>query len=498
MRWQRVVLVLAACALCASCTSASADRSGGSGPPTVLVLANNDESLDGAPAVTRFVERVRELSDGRVRVDVQSSWGGGYDEVGVVRAVGAGQADLGWAGTRVMDQVGVDAFRPLHAPFLVGSYAAQSAVVGDPLAGELLAELAPLGVTGLALAADQLRMPAAAARPLLTPADFAGLVFRTAASGAQESGLRALGAVPKAGRGSPGRLDGVDAVETMWWTYAINGQYGPMPYVTSNAALWPRSLAIFANTERLGGLTEQQRGWLVQAGQDASSWSTAHAQDRDAEQVKRVCRFGARVATATPDQLAALRSAAQPVYAALRADARTAAVLRRVEGLVAGAVPGPPVSLPAGCAYRPGEEQNRTPDLPALAGPGDPGTLPQGVYRLTLTRQHLLDQGVSEPEADLNAGVFTYTLRAGTWQYRQQPAVPGRATSTTTTCEGWYAVGDNTASFTTTTTYDNGTCAPLTWSARWTANGSMLTWDEVSVPDFGPIWSAGPWQRIDA
>jgi len=464
----------------------------------VLVLANNDVSLDGAPAVTRFVERVRELSDGRVRVDVRSFWGGGYDEVRVVRAVGAGQADLGWAGTRVMDEVGVDAFRPLHAPFLVSSYAAQAAVVGDPLAGELLAELAPLGVTGLALAADQLRMPAAAARPLLTPADFAGLVFRTAASGAQESGLRALGAGPTVGRGPSGQLEGVDAVETMWWGYDRSGQYGPMPYVTSNAALWPRSLAIFANTERLGGLTEQQRGWLVQAGQDASSWSTAHAQDRDAVQIERVCRFGARVATATPDQLAALRSAAQPVYAALRTHAGTADVLRRVEALVAGAAASPPALLPPGCAYRPGEERNRTRDVPALSGPGDPGDLPQGVYRLTLTRQQLLDLGQAEEEADVNAGVYTYTLRAGTWQYRQQPAAPGRAASTMTTCGGWYAVGGRTAAFTTTTTYAIGNCAPPTWSARWTANGKMLTWGEVSVPDFGPIWNASPWQRIDA
>ena len=497
MRWRRIVLVLVACALGASCSSVGTDRSGGSGRPVVLVLANNDESLDGAPAVTRFVDRVHELSDGRLRVDVQSSWGGGYDEVRVVRAVGTGQADLGWAGTRVMDEVGVDVFRPLHAPFLVSSYAAQAAVVGDSLAGELLAELEPLGVTGLALAADQLRMPAAAARPLLTPADFAGLVFRTAASGAQEGGLRALGAVPESGRGSPGRLEGVDAVETMWWTYAISGQYGPMPYVTANAALWPRSLAIFTNTERLSGLTEQQRGWLQEAGQDASSWSTAHAQDRDAEQVQRVCRFGARVATATAGQLAALRSAAQPVYDALRADARTAAVLTRVEALVADAPASPPAVLPPGCTYRPGEEQDRTRDVPALAGPGDPGSLPQGVYRLIVTRQQLLDLGLSEAEADFNAGVFTYTLRAGTWDYRQQPAVPVRGGSTKTTCGGWYTVRGDTASFTTTTTYAVGSCAPPTWSARWRTDGSMLTWDEVSVPDFGPIWSARPWQRID-
>ena len=37
-------------------------------------------------------------------------------------------------------------------------------------------------MTGLALAADELRMPAAAAKPLLSPSDFKGLRFYTSDS----------------------------------------------------------------------------------------------------------------------------------------------------------------------------------------------------------------------------------------------------------------------------------------------------------------------------
>jgi len=476
MRWRRFALVLAASGLCASCTGAGLDRSGGSEPPTVLVLANNDVSLDSAPAVGRFVQRLHELSDGRLTVEVRSSWGGGSDEAAVVQAVGSGQADLGWAGTRVMDKVGVDAFRPLQAPFLVSSYAAQAAVVADALADDLLAELRPVGLTGLALAADQLRFPAAAARPLLEPADFDRLVFRTAASHAQEDGLRALGARPRVSTRLPGQLEGFDAVETMWWTYVHNGQYNSAPFVTQNAALWPRTLTIFASTPSILRLTEQQRGWLAQAGQDASSWSVVHAQDRDANQVRRAC---------------------EPVYAALRADARTAAVLARVETLVAAVTPTAPTEPPADCAYQPGEEQARAADVPVLSGPGDPGALPQGVYRFTVTRQHILDLGQSAEEADNNAGVITYTLRAGTWKYEQQPTVSSdRMTNLMTTCEGWYSVSGDTASFTTSTTYTTGNCSPPSWRAHWKAEGDRLVWSRLSVPDFALVFSDTPWERI--
>ncbi len=496
MRHDRIVLLLLLlAALCVSCAADAGDRSGGSGPLRTLVLANNDAGLEGAPAVARFVERLQKLSGGRVRVDVQSSWGGGSDEAGVIRAVGSGEADLGWAGTRAFDTVGVDSFRPLHAPLLVGSYAAEAALVQSSLAPELLASLAPLGVTGLALAADQLRVPASKARPLLDLADLQGLTVRTAASEVQQDGLRALGALPAVSTGSPAQLADLDAVETMWWTYA-NGLYADMPFVTRNAALWPRSLAVFANTELLDGLDEQHRGWISEAAQDAASWSSAHAGDRDAEQIRRACEAGARVATATPEQLTALRAAAEPVYEALSADPSTARVLERVQALVDGIEPRPLPELPEGCAYRPGEELERPAQVQALTGPGAPGDLPQGVYRYALRREQLLADGQSEQDADGNAGVFTFTLRAGSWRYEQQPAVPGNAVSLMTTCEGWYTARGDTVSFTTTTTYADGICAPATWAARWRADGDRLLWSDNTEPDFEFFFGSVPWERI--
>ncbi len=335
-RIARLGAIVSAAALVAGCTAAGADRSGGTAPPRELVLANNDgEGLVGAPAVALFVDRVEELSGGRLTVRIEDSWQGGNDEARVIQDVAAGEADLGWSGTRAFDTVGVDAFRPLHAPFLITSYAAQAAVVTDPLADELLGSLEPLGLTGLALAADQLRFPAAADRPLLSPADFEGLVFRTVASEVQSEALRALGAEPTS-TGTAADSTEFQAAETMWWTYEANGQFDGLPYVTRNAVLWPRTVAVFANADLLADLDEEARGWLTEAAADAESWAAEHAGDAEGEQMQSACRQGARIATATPDQLAALRAATEPVYAAMRSDAGQAATLARIEELVTG------------------------------------------------------------------------------------------------------------------------------------------------------------------
>src|SRR5580765_8886264 len=99
------VLALSAC-------SAAGEKSGVPIRPVLLVLANSDGDTDGIPAVEHFIDRVHILSEGRVKVEVGSQWGGeGYDEAGLIRDVAARRADLGWSGTRVLDLVGVQAFR---------------------------------------------------------------------------------------------------------------------------------------------------------------------------------------------------------------------------------------------------------------------------------------------------------------------------------------------------------------------------------------------------
>jgi TRAP-type C4-dicarboxylate transport system substrate-binding protein len=485
--------------LSAGCDAAIGDKSGGPARPRVLVLASNDgESLIGAPAVARFVGRVREVSGGRLTVRVVPSWQGGRSEARVVRDVAAGKADLGWSGTRAFDTVAITAFQPLHAPFLVNSYAGQAAVVKDGVARDMLSSLDAIGLTGLALTADQLRIPAAATRPLLTPADFRGLRFGTVASTVQTQGLRALGAEPVTiAFPGPPDTDGLGGLETMWWTYQTKAQYEWMPFVTANAALWPRTVAIFANAERLGRLDETTRDWVARAAADASAWSAVHASDDVPNQIQHVCGLGLRVATASRAQIDALRAAAEPVYASLRADPALAKTLTRIQDLVRSADRPATIPVPAACTYRPGDEVRVARPERTLTSPGGPGDLPQGSYRYTSSVDELLAHGSSQHDAENNAGVTTWTLQAGRWHYVWKPAISSlNRPGAYTTCEGWYDVQGNTAWFTTITRYDGGDCAPPTWSARWTDQGSTLSWTAVSVADFAYGWAGKPWQRI--
>ena len=97
-----------------------------------------------------------------------------------------------------------------------------------------------------------------------------------------------------------------------------------------SSVLWPRTVAVFANTDVLADLDPEARGWLTAAAENAETWAAQHAGDAEAEQMESACR-GARIATATPDQLAALRAVTELVYAAMRSDAGQAATLARIE-----------------------------------------------------------------------------------------------------------------------------------------------------------------------
>ena len=224
-----------------------------------------------------------------------------------------------------------------------------------------------------------------------------------------------------------------------------------MPFITSNAVLWPRSVALFANSERLAALDEDARGWIQQAADDATAWSLVHAGDREQDEMKRACTFGAKIVTASDAELTALRKAAEPVYARLSADVQQAGTLERVQSLVNGTAEPEPLAIPSGCAYRTGDEKRLPPSDEPLSGPGSAGDLPQGVYRFELDRQRLLDAGYDEHDVDLNAGVWTYTFEPGRWSYKVDSA-DGHTWATT--CEGWYTVRNDGAAFTTVTTVE--------------------------------------------
>jgi TRAP-type transport system periplasmic protein len=481
--------------------SGPTDKSGGQVSPTTVVLASNDGS-NAAGGLARFIELVEEGSDGRLKIEVTSDWRD-KGEQRVLEDVAAGKAELGWSGTRAFDTIGVDTFRPLHAPFLIRSYPAQQAVVESNVPQQMLAGLEGSGLTGLALLADELRFPAGAEGPLLDPADFDELPFGTMPSTVQSAAMTALGARVKAiaTPHSPA-TDGLEGLETMWRTYVGANQRSIMPFVTPNAVLWPRTTVIVANSQALDDLTSQERDVIIQAATEAARWSAEHADD-DVEVAKaEACREGALIALASTSQLAALVRASRPAYAAIRADKEQASLLDEIEALVRGANDTETVAVPDACAYQPGDEERLAVRvLPEpLTGPGRLGQLPAGTYRYTLTEGEIssaIDLGPDFAEA--NAGVWTWTLGKGKWSYLLRPSaqeVPEGFAGNT--CEGYYDVHGSQVDFTTVTVYASGDCASKTWKATWRYTGNGLQMNVTTdAHDLDYLFGAKRWERIE-
>jgi TRAP-type C4-dicarboxylate transport system substrate-binding protein len=353
-----LTLAVAAVATAGCSASTNGDKAGGGPPsgPLVLRMASTPSGLNYVPAVADFARRVSVLSGGALQIKVISQWGlyAPGAEAQVIRATAAGQVDLGWAGSRVFDTIGVPGLGALSAPMLIDSYPLETAVLKSSLPARMLAGLSRVHVTGLAVLGDVLRHPIAVRRPLLAPADWRGLSIGTYRSGVQEQAIRALGAIPVVAFGPYRTHDlangAIQGFELDMRTYVHLGLVSSARYVTANVVLWPEFDVLFANPARLASLTGQQRAWLQQAAAAASSSSVMLVAGQNAPNIKQACAMGARFVTATPADLAALRQAFTPVYRSLETDPRTSAFIAQIQHLKKATPPGPAPAIPAGCA----------------------------------------------------------------------------------------------------------------------------------------------------
>jgi TRAP-type C4-dicarboxylate transport system substrate-binding protein len=417
IRLATVALAVIAAVVAGACSGngAGGDKAGGAGEPVVLRLANTASNLENYPAITDFVGRLRERSGGNVRVEVVNEWGkfAADAEQQAVRAVATGQVDLGHAGTRAFDTMGVTSFQALQAPMLVDSYALQRAVIEGDLPRQMLHGLDRVGVAGLGILGGGLSKPIAVNKPLLGSADWRGITFGTYKSEVQAQAIRSLGATPMevfAKSRTQALKDGkLLGFEINLIAYQHNVLADDAPYVTANVNLWPWTDVLFANPGRLAALTGQQREWLQQAAADAAGSSVGLA-DRDAELVAFTCKSGARFANASEADLGGLRKAVAPVYAKLRDNPETKAFIERIQALKRSTPAGAALGIPAGCT-------GVAPAAPAAAPQQAAGNL-NGTYRWTITKDDAVASTIEDKSAEHLATlpwVFTMTLHDGKW-----------------------------------------------------------------------------------
>lgn len=405
--------VAVAAFLTTSCSTGggTGDKAGGTGDPVVLRMATTNGNLDFTPSVRYLVDRVNELSEGNLRIEMVYEVGSfQHDaEQQVVRGAAGGEYDLGVVGTQVFDTLGVTSFRALTAPMLVDSYPVQDAVIESGITDRMMQQLTEVDVTGVAVLPGTLRKPVAVEAALVGPKDWRGVTFSTFRSRGQFEAIRALDASPVAVLGDSrdvalreGTLDGF---ESSLLAYQLNAQQESAPYVTTNVTLWPQTLAVVADPDLDGRLTDEQRDWLRQAADEAASRSSALA-DTDAQSLEDICAAGARLSEASEAELADLEEAFASVYADFREDPATGEFLDQIQEVKASMPAEPTLNVPADCT---GE--------PPSGEPASSGTTPRylnGVYRYTITKQDAIDAG----EGDDSEYPMTQTwwLENGSWK----------------------------------------------------------------------------------
>ena len=394
-------------------TGSSGDKAGGSGEPVVLRMATVNGDLGFTPQIRYLVDRVEELSEGNVQIEIVYEVGSfaPVAEQQVVRGVAGGKFDLGFVGTQVFESLDFNNFRALIAPMLIDSYALENSVIESGIPERMMGGLDDVGVTGLKVLAGALRKPVAVKRPLLGPADWRGITFGIFKSEAQAEAIRALAAAPMQvigdARDEALAEGSIDGFESSLLAYQINGQQRAAPYGTANVNLWPQTLVVVGNPDLLADLTAQQRAWLQRAADDAAIRSAALA-DTDARSIRIACDAGARFADASGSDLAALQDAFAPAYAALGQDPQTKAYIEQIEALKQSTSPGPALEIPSGCTGKaPGQ---------LAASEGSAPAYLDGTYRYTITKQDVIKHDMGDP-ADYPT-TNTVTLEGGDFSLR--------------------------------------------------------------------------------
>ena len=204
-------------------------------------------------AAKRFAELVNEGSKGAIQVSVStpSAYGDGQyiPPQQVAADVAAGRLEMAQTYTTVLGTL-ADRLWALDLPFLFGSHEHAARVLDGAIGRELLDDLLPHGIRGLAFTySGGYRIVASKSQPITRLEDFSGLRIRTSDNPVVKHLFESLGAtvVPAPLRAIPELADKhlIDAAESTWPRYWDMGHFECQPVVNETShSLFLTSLII--------------------------------------------------------------------------------------------------------------------------------------------------------------------------------------------------------------------------------------------------------------
>ena len=376
-RMTRIALIsLLVVALLAGCNSGNSDRAGGEKPVNAKVLVMANANFDPGE-LEAFDKAVRHASAGRLRLEWRNEYAKGRPgnaEANVIRDVSAGKADLGWAGTRVFDELGDAAFNPLLAPMLIDSYELEERVLSDPIVDPMLDSLHELQLQGIGIVPGPLRRPLGK-HPLRGPSDWTDARIAWTGGVQTANALQSLGAKVFYDHPSVQEpTDNRDGIETQLAAVPGNHYQHDYPYLTGNVVLWPRADVLFAAP----GVSSDDMAVLRRAAKEAIPETAALARSQESQARSELCRSTLKVVDASPAQVDDLRAAFLPLTRKLEGNEATRDATARIEQLARADDSGPGT---VGCS--------------SASKPATGATIPPGTYRSVVTRADAKERGFS-------------------------------------------------------------------------------------------------------
>jgi TRAP-type C4-dicarboxylate transport system substrate-binding protein len=357
-----VVTALAALATC-GCRGGSHDRAGGAIAPKAAVLTLTTH--DSGTGVRDWADAVQRHSHGSVRIVVQSTQEPTEAEY-VKRAIADvrdGRVSLASVPVRGYDALGARGLDGLLAPFLIDSYALQRRVLASDLPTRVLPAVQRLGVVGIAVLPGPLQKLLSIGGPMLAPSDYRNQEIGVHPS-TEEAGLfRALGTTSTELEpgGDISQLRGIEAdlVELVANRYNL---FTADETLASNVSFWPRVGSIVMNDKALAALSRTQREALRRAGRAALDPALARLERDEHTALLAICPAAPEppgsfhFLSATPRDLAALRTAAAPVYRRLEQSDATRGVIAAIEAMKTGVTRPPAPACPGASSRHPGAQ----------------------------------------------------------------------------------------------------------------------------------------------
>jgi TRAP-type C4-dicarboxylate transport system substrate-binding protein len=414
-----IIAAVAAVAVTSACSGTPVSRSGAPTDPVVLtsVWGQNAGGVGGdvlASLIHATSEGPVSVAEGDKTADAEPS----NNELGAVKALMAGDADVTVVRTGAVQQLGAASLAALEAPLVVTNNDQAAAIAADAsIRDTVLADLGGMGLVGLALVPGGLRHPFAyGADPLLRAADYDDQVINIRRDSGVVAMLDALGARAdytadneRAGLVEDGTLRGIEVSVQQY--VAVD-----RPAVqTANVTLYAKFDIVLVRKGAWDGLSSSQQQTLHDSIVDAVRDATASRPDEADGQAAWCQEVGAATVLATAGQLASLHARLDPLTDRIAQDPATERVVERMRELHQGTVDPTPEACQGPAASDPRSAY--------LVQPAGDQRAFDGTWRVASTAEQLIERGVSPQDAQQNAGVWEFRFDYG---YAEGVAPDGR------------------------------------------------------------------------